>query len=178
MRFTGGTRATITISATALMVGVLACLYGIVRNTVPHSLAGLGLIIPASLAIAVAVLRVYSLDTRDERRNLAAAQRQAVDQKALYLAAQAGLENEMGRQARDMAAQRAANAASLIKEREVLRAAFEAERLQQSQRAFQLGVQMERSGALKPDEPLPTNLIPFPPQQPEHTRAREGVVRP
>lgn len=178
MKFTGGTRTTVTISATALMAGLLACLYGIARNAIPHSLAGLGLIVSSSTAIALAVLRAWILDTRDERRNLAAVQRQAEDRKAMYLAAQAGLENEMGRQARDMAAQRAANAASLVKERELLRIAFEAERLQQSQKAFLLGVQMERSGALKPNEPLPANLIPFPNQQPEHARAREGVVRP
>lgn len=173
MNFTGGTRATITISATALLAGVLASTYGIVRNTIPHSLAGLGLIVAASTAIALAVLRNWIIDTHDERRNLAAAQRQAEGQRSQYYGAQANLENEMGRQARDTAAQRAANTASLIKEREALRAAFEAERLQQSQKAFLLGARMERAGMLKPDEPAPTNLIQFPQQQPAPEREHQ-----
>lgn len=175
MNLTGGTRATITISATALLAGILACAYGIVSNNIPHSLGGLGLIVAASTAIALAVLRNWIVDTSDERRNLAATRRQAENEKWQYFAARADLENEMGRSARDMATQRARNSAALIKEREALRAAVEAERLQQSQKAFLLGAQMERAGMLKPDEPAPTNLIQFPHQQPaqeqEHPQA-------
>lgn len=167
MDLTGSTRATITASAAGLLGGALASVYGVARSSVPHSLTGLGLIVTASTAIALAILREWIVDTKDERRYLAAAQRQAESQHSQYFAARANLENEMVRNARDMAAERAANAASLVKEREALRAAFEADRLQQSQKAFRLGAQMERAGMLKPDEPAPTNLIQFPHQQPE-----------
>jgi hypothetical protein len=167
MNLTGGTRATITLSGTALLAGILASAYGIIGSNTPHALGGLGLIVAASTAIALAVLRNWIIDTSDERRNLAAAQRQAENQRSQYYAAQANLENELARAAHDMAAQRARNTASLIKEREALRAALEAERLQLSQKAFRMGAQMERAGMLKPDEPAPTNLIQFPHQQPQ-----------
>jgi hypothetical protein len=165
MNLTGGTRAAITVSAMTLLAGVLASAYGIVGHNIPHALAGLGLIVAASTSIALAVLRNWIVDTHDERRNLATKLLQAENEKSQYYTARADLENEMGCAARDIAKQRARNAASLVKEREALRAEFEANRLQQSQKAFLLGARMERAGQLKPDEPAPTNLIQFPQQQ-------------
>jgi hypothetical protein len=158
---------------------------GISRNDVPRSLGGTCLIVTAVTLIAMLLTHRWIVDTREERRSLALAQQEAEAERRKYFALQAALESEMGRLTRDMNADRHRIATTLVTEREKMHADFEERRLQVTTEAFRTGVQMERAGMLRPDEPvMPANLIRFPGQgQPsqseQHARSREhGVVGP
>ncbi|MFI1732671.1 hypothetical protein ACH40E_26380 [Streptomyces acidicola] len=92
-------------------------------------------------------------------------------------------EGETTRLNRDMAAERARIAATLLAEREAMTAEFEENRLQVATEAFRTGVQMETAGMLKPDVSAPpANLIEFPGREghvPGRARSREhGFVGP
>lgn len=181
MRLTGGTRATTTAGG-ALLTGGLAWVgYATVRSDLPRSLGGTCLVVVALFLIALALIHTWARDTSAERRELAEARREADAERRKHFAAQAALECEMTRLNRDMTVERARIAATLLAERDATRAALEEERLQIATDAFRTGVEMERAGMLKPDVPLPANLIPFPGQgrAPERERSREhGVVGP
>lgn len=158
---------------------------GMTHSDVSRSLSGTSLTVAALTLIGLTFIRSWIVDTRDERRDVAHAQQQAEAERRTYVAAKAALESEMGRLNHEMNIERARIAGTLISERQALRAEFEKERLQITTEAFRTGVEMERSGAFRRDEPaMPANLIQFPNQvQPsqseQHGRSREhGVVRP
>jgi hypothetical protein len=142
------------------------------------------------LTLSVLVfVRHWIVDTSTERTALAAAQRQAQDERTTYIAAKAAVVNEHQRLTRDVAAARAAISATLASERSKMRAEFKEERATLSAEAFQTGVEMERAGMLKPGAQIPAGkLIRFPQQggqeqapepQGQRERAQEhGAVGP
>lgn len=161
--------------------GLATVVHGIIRSNAAHSVGG-GFLAVAGLAV-LALVAIYRwvTDTRDERRALAAAQREAQGRKDTYLAAQAALENEQGRLNRDVAAERAALDARLKAEREAIAAEFEERRAALIAETMEATLLMVQDGKLAPQ---PTGkLIRFPHQQtdhqPERERSREhGVVGP
>lgn len=180
MNLTGNMRTMATVGAALLAGGLLVSARGVMHNDVPCSLGGTSLVVTALTLIALPVIRTWIGDTRDERRELADSRRQADAEQRRYFALQAALNGEMTRHNRDMALERARVAATLIAEREAMGKEFEERRLDEQKEAFQAGIDMERSWRMvKPDAPVPANLIQFPQQQPDQERSREhGVVRP
>ncbi|BBC35208.1 hypothetical protein SGFS_065020 [Streptomyces graminofaciens] len=142
-------------------------------------MAGTSLVVTALTFIALVIIRGWIGDARDERRELAISRREADAQQRKYFALQALLECEATRLHHAVATEQAQNAATLIAEREAMHAELEEQRLQISTEAFRTGVEMERAGMLKPDAPIPANLIQFPDRSPgrEHSRGH-GVVGP
>jgi hypothetical protein len=133
--------------------------------------------------MAVVIVQAGITDTREQRRELAQARKDADDEKMRFFALEAALESEATRMHRDLNAEQARIAATLAVERKAMQAEFEARRLEEAKEAFLTGVEMERSGALKPDAAVPANLIQFPKQlpdaAPQQERTREhGVVGP
>jgi hypothetical protein len=177
MSLTGNTRATVA-AGTALLAGGLAFSgHGLIRSHATCSMAGIAIVVTALTLIALAVIRKWIGDARDERRDLATARREADAEQRKYFALQAALEGETTRLRRDMALEQAQNAAALIAEREAMQAQLEEQRLQIATEAFRTGVEMERAGMLKPDAPaIPANLIQFPKRTPDHERSRGHEV--
>jgi hypothetical protein len=186
MGLTSGSRATIVVAAAAMLGGLPVLLYGIWRDDTARSLGGACLVMAALILISLVLIHRWITDTRDERRVLAAAQRQAIDERTRYIAAQAALENEQARLNRDMAAERHRIAAQLIAEREAMRDEFEEQRAALVAQTMEATVMMIRGGKFAPDDtPQGGTLIKFPrdlPQQtpaPARERSREhGVVGP
>lgn len=181
MSLTGGMRTTTAAGIALLAAGMTVSAHAAFRGDTPRSLGGLCLVVAALTLIALALAHSWVSDTTTERQELAEARRQAESERRRFFAAQAALEGEMTRLNRDMAADRARIAATLLAEREAMQAEFEEDRLQVSTEAFRSGVEMERAGLLKPDATLSAaNLIPFPgARAPEQERSREhGVVGP
>lgn len=179
MSLTGGLRTARATGIALLAAGLSASGYGVATQATPHSLAGVCLTVTALTLIALTCIRAWIVNTSAERDQLIEARSDAEAERRRYFAAQAALEGEMTRLTRDMAADRARAAAKLLADRTAMEAEFEENRLQLQTEAFRTGVQMERSGMLKPETPaLPTNLIPFPghpsPAR-ERTREHEGV---
>jgi E3 ubiquitin-protein ligase DOA10 len=183
MSLTGSTRTTTTAGIALLAAGLALCTSGAIRDSLPHALGGTCLTTVALTLIALTLIRQWVSDTRHERKDLAAARHDAEAQQRKFFALQAANEGEMARFKRDMNMEKARIVETLRVEREAMRAQFEEERLQVSQNAFRMGVEMERSGALRAVKPVQLdNLIPFPEQASrasEHQRSREhGVVGP
>ncbi|MEV6504871.1 hypothetical protein AB0M61_01960 [Streptomyces sp. NPDC051642] len=181
MDLTGGTRNTAAGGATATLGGLAAVVHGIIRNDPAHSVGG-GFLALAGLAV-LALVAIYRwvTDTRDERRALAATQREAQGRKDTYLAAQAALENEQGRLNRDVAAERAALDARLKMEREAMAAEFEERRAALIAETMEATLLMVQGDKLAPQPS--GKVIRFPDQQaerqPERERSRgRGVVGP
>ncbi|MEU1448725.1 hypothetical protein [Streptomyces mirabilis] len=138
-------------------------------------------------AIILTVIRSWIVDTRDERRILAAVQRQAESERARYIALQASLVNEETRLKKDIAAERAALTARLKNEREAMQAEFDAALGEASADAVKIAMSWVHGGKLAPPQHQRGNLIHFPHQHPEpesqpqaqRERSREhGVVGP
>lgn len=186
MEFTASSKTATTIAAGILLAGFAVILRSASGDNVAGALGGACLVMVGLSLLILVFVRHWVVNTNEERRILAAAQRQAQESRTKYIAAQAALENEQGRLNRDMAAERAAIRATLVVERKKLRADFEEQRAQCMAEAFRTGAEMERAGMLKPGHPEPpANLIQFPKQQPaqaptpQRDRSREhGVVGP
>ena len=171
-----------------MLAGLPVLLYGIWRDDAARSIGGACLVICGLILVSLVLVRRWVVDTSDERRILAAAQRQAIDERTRYIASQAALENEQARLNRDMAAERHRIAAQLIAEREAMLAEFEERRAALVAETMEATVMMFRGGKFAPEElPQRGNLIKFPrdlPQQtpapePQRERSREhGVVGP
>lgn len=181
MDLTGGMRATIAAAGTVMLAGLTAVLHGIVRSNVTHAAGGACLAFVATTLIALIFIRSWIVDTRDERRVLAAATRAARDERTRYIALEAALENEQARRKNDLATERAQIAAKLLAEREAMWAEFEEERSELACQTMEVTIKMMRGDKLTPEEKARCNLIPFPQQQPQTERARSrehGVVSP
>lgn len=185
MSLTGNQRATIA-GAVLLAGGLGAGVGSIIRRHTPLALTATVLALTGLTVFALALVRTWTKDASDERRELAQARQEANEEKDKYFALRANLEGEATLMYRDLNAERARIAKTLTVERNAMRALFEERRLEEMKDAFQTGVEMERSGALRPDAPAPapaTNLIPFPKQlpdaAPQQERSREhGVAGP
>ncbi|MEI5100371.1 hypothetical protein RB200_19815 [Streptomyces sp. PmtG] len=168
-----------TAGATIMAAGLAAILYGVLRDDLARSLGGACLAMTALMPMALIAIRRWITDTSAERAHLADALRQAQDERTRYIAAQAALENEQGRLHRDLAADRARTAAMLIAERDGMQDEFEEQRAQLISETFEVAVDMERRGLLKPTDPSKGNLIRFPGQTlgraPEHEAAGPGT---
>ncbi|MFF7880931.1 hypothetical protein ACH40F_08370 [Streptomyces sp. NPDC020794] len=185
MSLNGRAQTTAAAGVALLAMGLTMNLQGLARSDVSRSLSGTSLTVTALTLIGLTFIRSWIVDTRDERRAVAHAQQRAEAEQRTYVAAKGALESEMGRLNHEMNLERARIAGTLIAERQAMRAEFEKERLQITTEAFRTGVEMERSGAFRRDEPaMPANLIQFPNQgQPaeseQHARSREhGAFRP
>lgn len=181
MDLTGGTRVTAGAAGAAMAAGLAVILYGTLRDDLARALGGTCLTLTALTVLALALIRRWVVDTRDERRILAAAQREAVAERSRYFAAQAALEIEQGRLNRDMAAERAGLAARLKAERDAIAADFEERRATLIAETMEATLLMVRNDKLAPQPSA--KLIRFPhqqaEQQPERERSREhGVVGP
>ncbi|MCG0066252.1 hypothetical protein L0F81_23670 [Streptomyces tricolor] len=185
MEFTATSKACSATAAGILISGFAIIIGSVSEDNVAGSIGGACLVMVSLTIIICVLVRHWIVNTDTERRILGAAQREAQAERTKYIAAQAALENEMGRLNRDMAAERARIARRLVAERKAMRAEFDEERAQLAADAFRTGVEMERSGALKRQEQPPGNLIKFrkpgQPAAPASERARShghGVVGP
>jgi hypothetical protein len=186
MDLTSGSRATNVAAAVAMLGGLPALLYGILHNDTARSIGGACLIMTALILTALVAIRSWIVDTSDERRVLAAAQRQASEERTRYIAAQAALENEQARLNRDMAGERQRIAAQLIAEREAMRDEFDDQKAALIAETMETTVRMFRGGKFAPEEETPQrgNLIQFPkelptqahPASPERERSRGHEV--
>lgn len=188
MKLGGGAQLTAAAGTALLIGGVSVVAYGIYRDDLTRSTGGAFLAIAALTLLALVAIRRWIVDTRDERRILAASQREAVGERARYQAAQAALENEQGRLYRDLAADRAAlNAqiaaerdalhAKVAAEREAMEAEFERARGEISADAMDNMMSWITGGKLRPPERPKDNLIRFPGQaqdqaEPQASRER------
>ncbi|MGW2209966.1 hypothetical protein [Streptomyces sp. NPDC001781] len=166
MSLTSSGRVPAVVGPVLLAIGLGASGYGSVRDDLAMSLGGLSAVFAAMSLIALIRVRAWIINTSRERAELASARQAAEREQRRYFALQAALEGEQSRLTKDVAAERAANTARLAAEREAMEAEFEERRLQVQKDAFRCGVEMERSGALKPEPTAPAaaNLIPFPKQ--------------
>ncbi|MFB6787627.1 hypothetical protein ACFCWT_13220 [Streptomyces olivaceus] len=162
-------------------------IYGLFRHDLAWALGGACLTMPVLTLVALVAVRRWIVDTRDERRALAAAQRQAEGERTRYIAAQAALENEQGRLRRDMAAERAQINARMAAEREALTIEFEERRATLVCETMEATVLMFKDGKFAPDSTTPGNLIRLADRLPgqgfapdvKRERSREhGVVGP
>ncbi|MFD9248440.1 hypothetical protein [Streptomyces bottropensis] len=129
--------------------------------------------------ISLAFIHHWFTNTGQERRDLAERTRAAEEERSRYVSLKAALENEQGRLARDMAAERAGLAVRLATEREALRSEFEERRASLVAKTMEATVRMYRNGKFAPQPTAKGNLIPFPQQQPERERSRgHNVVGP
>lgn len=173
MEFTATSKAAATVAAVLLTSGFAAIIHSVSTDNVAASIGGACLVMVALTVTVCVLVRHWIVDTNTERAILAAAQHEAQAERSRYFAAQAALENEMGRLNRDMAAERARIARSLAAEQAKLRAQFEEERAELAAEAFRTGVEMERAGMLKPGaEKTQGVLIRFP-RHPEHAAEQE-----
>lgn len=188
MNFTGGARITAAAGTTLLLGAVSVMAYGIYRDELTRSLGGAFLAIAALTLLALVAIRQWIVDTRDERRILAASQREAVAERARYQAAQAALENEQGRLYRDLAADRAAlNAqiaaerdalhAEIAAEREAMEAEFERARGELSADVMNTVMSWINGGKLQPPSHPKNNLIRFPGQAQEQAEPQASRER-
>ena len=167
-----------------MLAGFALTARGVLRSDLDNAVGGTCLTLVAVTTIALACVRRWIVDTREERRILAAAQREAERERSRYFAAQAALENEQGRLNRDMAAERQRIAAQLVKEREAMRIEFEEKRADLIAETMEATVRMFHAGKFAPETAATGQLIHFPKQDPaaqatERARSREhGVVGP
>jgi hypothetical protein len=164
-----------------LLAGLITVLHGTYRGDLGHTVGGTCLTLIALTSLALVFIRKWVIDTNDERRILAAAQRSAEAERARYFAAQAALENEQGRLRQDITAERQANAVRLKTEREALANEFEAKRGELAAEAMEVAVRLVCGKKLDPRQVATAKLIQFPQNLPhqQHDRARErGEVAP
>lgn len=173
MEMSGATRTASATGGVALAGGLAITVQGILRNNLAHVLGGGFLAVTALIIIALALGYHWIVDTRDERRALAAAQRQAVAERSTYIAAQAALENEEGRLKQAIAAERARDKEKLRVERASMAAEFEEKRGELMAETIESFAMMV---AGKKFTPVPQGkLLRFPDQQAtqESTTTRE-----
>jgi len=182
MDLTAGTRATAVTGTVILAGGIAALLDGIIHRDVACTLGGVCAFLTALTFIALALVHRWITDTSEERRLLAATQREAQARKDTYLTAQAGLENEQGRLNRDMAAARAALTAQLQAEREQMDAEFEERRAALISETTEATFLMMQGGKFTAAAPAARKVIQLRDHQqrrPERERSREhGGVAP
>lgn len=180
MRLAGSTGIATATVATVMFGGTALTVNGIFVNHVPRSLAGVGAVMIALTAAVLLIIHKWVTDTRAERSRLAAAQREAQEERALCIAAQSALESERTRMRRDLDAERAALLERARVEREALDDEFEERRADLICETTEATVKMFYDGKFAPDVRRRGTLIQFPRQEQSHgNRSREhGVVGP
>lgn len=183
MGLTNGTRVVAGASGASVVGGLAVVLYGTLRDDLARAVGGTAVSLTALTVLALVLLRRWIVDTSNERRLLAATQREFVAERSRYFAAQAALEVEQGRLNRDMAAERAALDARLKAEREAMAVEFEEQRATLISETMEATVLMIHDGRLAPDAQTQSKVIQLRAHQaqrhPERERSREhGVVGP
>lgn len=181
VELTNGTKVMATTATAAMAAGLAAVLQGSLRGDLARALGGTCLTLVALTVIALILIRRWIVDTSEERRLLAASQRQAQAERYKYFACQAAMEVEQGRLARDRAIEQRADAARLQVEREAMAAEFENKRADLIVETMRATFQMIYSRKFAPDQTPMGSLIEFPKQHPQQERSRSrehGVVRP
>ncbi|MFD5002160.1 hypothetical protein ACFWMV_04560 [Streptomyces mutabilis] len=183
MDLTARSKAAVAIAVGILIAGFAVIIRSASDQNAAGSIGGACLVMVALSLVILVLVRAWVCNTNEERRILAAAQREAQSERTRYLAGQAAQINELGRNRREMAAERARLAATLQAERAAMKAEFENTRAKELSEAFQTGAEMERAGVFKKRQPAERgNLLKFPKRQaeaPEQERSREhGVVGP
>lgn len=145
-----------------MLAGISVLSHGVATVNAAHAIGGGCLSIIALMAASMVLLRSWIMDTANERRVLAAAQQSAAAERSRYFAAQAALENEMGRLNRDIAEERRRIAAQLLAEREAMQQEFEERRATLISETMEATVLMFRAGKFDPDQSLHGKLIQFP----------------
>lgn len=174
-----GTRTTAATAGVVLIGGLTVSIHGALNDDIPAALCGLAVTLVALTALVLTLIRGWVTDTRDERRTLAALQREAQTREATYIAAKAALENEQGRLAKDVAAERAALTARLKAERDALESEFEERRATLISETMTATFLMFHEGKFAPEDLRKGTVIRFPNQQLQPERQREhGGVRP
>lgn len=177
MRLANSTGIAAAAVATVMFGGMALAFNGIVHNEVPRSLGGVGAVMIALTAAVLLVIHKWVSDTRAERALLAAAQREAQEEKACCVAAQSALESERTRMRRDLEAERVTLLERSRVEREALETEFENIRGALICETMEATVRMCHDGKFAPNTRRGGTLIPFPQQ--EQQRSREhGVVGP
>lgn len=152
-------------AGTATAGGLTVALLGTLRADLPHTLGGTCITLVALTVLALTLIRRWIVDTSAERHLLATAQREALDERGRYVAAQLVLEAERGRLAADLAAERRKDATRLKAEREAMRAEFEEKKAQVVAETMEATVR----SMLRPPAPKTSGtLIEFPRQHAEH----------
>lgn len=183
VELTNGTKVTAGTAAVAMAGGLTVVLHGTLRANLAHTVGGTCITLVALTVIALILIRRWIVDTSEERRMLAAAQRQAQAERSRYFAAQAAMEVEQGRLTRDRAIEQRADAARLKAERDAMAAEFENKRGELIAETMRATFQMIHSGKLAPEHHRQSTVIQFPKQHPQHQPERErsrehGVVGP
>lgn len=181
MELTGGARTTAVAAGAGFIAGLLAVLHGTYRDNITNTVGGTCLTLIALITIALVLIRKWVVDTSDERRILAATQREAQRQHDRYLAAQVALENEQGRLRQDMAAERQANTLRLKTERAAMVDEFEAKRGEVVAESMEVAIRLVCGKKLDPRQLATAKLIQFPQNLPHQQRERtreHGVVGP
>lgn len=171
MGLTGRTRVAIATGIGALLAGTAVTLDAIARTDPAQALGGLCLVMVALTLIALLFIHHWFTNTSEERHVLAERTRAAEEEQNRYVSLKAALENEQGRLARDMAAERASLAERLVAEREALISELEERRAVIVAETMEATVRMYRNGKFAPQPSEKGILIPFPKQQPERARA-------
>jgi hypothetical protein len=162
-----------------MLAGTTITLHAVARHDPAQALGGLLLAGLALTLIALFFIHHWFTNTSQERRELAERTRAAEDERNRYVSLKAALENEQGRLARDIAAERAGLTVRLAAEREALRSEFEERRASLIAETMEATVRMFRNGMFAPQTAVKGNLIPFPQQQPDRERERgHNVVAP
>ncbi|MFH9414012.1 hypothetical protein [Streptomyces rochei] len=185
MDLTARSKAAVAIAVGILLAGFAVIIRSASAQNAAGSIGGACLVMVALSLVILVLVRAWVCNTNEERRILAAAQREAQSERTRYIAAQAGLTNESTRLNREAIAERARLTAMLKAERAKMQAEFENTRAKELSEAFQTGAEMERAGVFKKRQQPPRgNLLTFPKKQPaapeaERERSREhGVVGP
>lgn len=180
MRLASGTGIAAATAATVMFGGMALALNGIATSQVPRSLGGVGAIMIGLTMVVLLVIHKWVTDTRAERSRLAAAQREAQEERSLCIAAQSALESERTRMRRDLDAEQVALLERARVEREALDDEFEERRAALICETMETTFLMVHNNKFAPDVPRRGTLIQFPQQeQPHQSRSREhGVVGP
>jgi hypothetical protein len=149
------TKTTFWASAAGIAVGTgtLAC-------TVPTghlggAVVGATAIVLSAMAASVQVVLTQLTKTAHERAQLN-------DERLIYIAAQAGIENERARIRQGLADGEKATARLLEAERAAMWRQFEEEKFKVQKDAVRVGILLERSGALGLDDAALENVLQFP----------------
>ncbi|WP_431784931.1 hypothetical protein [Streptomyces chumphonensis] len=174
---TSGAAAQITliVCATVIIVAGIGLLsIGAIRHTPTISMAGTSASFLGITMMALTLIHRWITTTDSARQQLAAAAREHHSEQTRYVAASAAVQQERERNRRDLRTAQEQMDLDLTAEKERLRQELDDERSTISREAFQLGVMMERSGALRHPDAHSGTVVHLP-QRPAPPHQRTGV---
>ncbi|MEV0114622.1 hypothetical protein AB0H77_15420 [Streptomyces sp. NPDC050844] len=152
-------------------------IHGVAHKEPTGTLAGACLGMMVCAGVGFVSIRRWTTDTRVERARLADAVRDAESERTRYIAAQAAMEMERQRVARDAAADHARTAAILTAERAAMADQFEEQRAQLVSETLEVAFKLARSNTgEETHEHERARVINFPQQQAERARSRDAQL--